>query len=231
LLSRADCRQTFLYRITEGLPVVRTWLHHSFRTALESTIQCDTCVLRFMTAFELCIHDLTDSELKASIERFASDLNGHGATGFVAERKGGNDSLQAHVVEEIFCIAREALTNAFRHSEAPRIVVELDYQKRKFVFSCRDNGRGFGPVALQASHRRSLGPSRHGGARGKNWCQVFLREYARQGHRCPRSCAGSPSLCQSPGIPDIFAGRASRIGSDSRPSGWLFDCRTSTKSH
>ena len=151
LLSRADCRQTFLYRITEGLPVVRTWLHHSFRTALESTIQCDTCVLRFMTAFELCIHDLTDSELKPSIERFASDLNGHGATGFVAERKGGNDSLQAHVVEEIFCIAREALTNAFRHSEAPRIVVELDYQKRKFVFSCRDNGRGFGPVALQAS--------------------------------------------------------------------------------
>ena len=104
---------------------------------------------------------LTDSELRTSIERFASDLNGHGATEFVAERKGENDVLQAHVVEEIFCIAREALTNAFRHSEAPRIVVELDYQKRKFVFTCRDNGRGFDPVALQASQTNG-----HWGLRG-----------------------------------------------------------------
>jgi signal transduction histidine kinase len=104
---------------------------------------------------------LTDAELKASIERFASDLNGHSAFEFVAERKGGNDSLQPDVVEEIFCIAREALTNAFRHSEAPRIAVELDYQRRQFLFTCRDNGRGFEVVALQASQANG-----HWGLRG-----------------------------------------------------------------
>jgi signal transduction histidine kinase len=104
---------------------------------------------------------LTDGELKASIEGFASDLNGHGAIEFAAERKGGNDSLQAHVVEEIFCIAREALTNAFRHSGASRIVVELDYQRRQFKFNCRDNGRGFDSNALQASQTNG-----HWGLRG-----------------------------------------------------------------
>jgi signal transduction histidine kinase len=104
---------------------------------------------------------LTDSELKASIERFASDLNGHREIEFVAERKGGKDLLQPHVVEEIFCIAREALANAFRHSEASRIVVELDYQRRRFMFSCRDDGRGFDLDALQA--RQTNG---HWGLRG-----------------------------------------------------------------
>jgi signal transduction histidine kinase len=104
---------------------------------------------------------LTDDELKASIERFASDLNGHSAIEFVAERKGGNDSLQAHVVEEIFCIAREAMTNAFRHSQASRVVVELNYQRRQFRFTCRDNGHGFDSGPFQAN-----GTNGHWGLRG-----------------------------------------------------------------
>jgi signal transduction histidine kinase len=104
---------------------------------------------------------LTDSELKASIESFVSDLNGHREIEFIAERKGGRDSLQAHVVEEIFCIAREALINAYRHSEASRIVVELEYQRRRFTFRCSDNGRGFESSALQASQANG-----HWGLRG-----------------------------------------------------------------
>jgi ligand-binding sensor domain-containing protein/two-component sensor histidine kinase len=104
---------------------------------------------------------LTDSELKASIESFVSDLNGHREIEFIAERKGGSDSLQAHVVEEIFCIAREALTNAYRHSEASRIVVELDYQRRRFTFRCSDNGCGFESSALRASQGNG-----HWGLRG-----------------------------------------------------------------
>ena len=104
---------------------------------------------------------LTDGELKASIEGFANDLNGSTSIEFVAERKGGSDTLQTHVVEEIFCIAREALTNAFRHSEGSRIAVGLDYQRRQFVFSCRDNGRGFDLAAQQTSQTNG-----HWGLRG-----------------------------------------------------------------
>jgi signal transduction histidine kinase len=104
---------------------------------------------------------LTDSELKPSIEGFAKEVNNNPAIEFVAERKGGNESLQAQVVEEIFCIAREALTNAFRHSQASRIVVELDYQRRQFIFVCRDNGRGVDSIALQTSQTNG-----HWGLRG-----------------------------------------------------------------
>jgi len=103
----------------------------------------------------------TDAELKTLIEGVASNLNGITAIDFAVKRTGGADILQNHVVDEVFCIAREALTNAFRHSGASRIVVELDYQKREFKMSCRDDGRGFDAEAFCA--RQSNG---HWGLRG-----------------------------------------------------------------
>jgi nitrate/nitrite-specific signal transduction histidine kinase len=33
--------------------------------------------------------------------------------------------------------------NAYRHSGASRIVVELDYHKGEFTMTCGDDGRGF----------------------------------------------------------------------------------------
>jgi signal transduction histidine kinase len=87
--------------------------------------------------------NLTDAELQCLIEGVAANLRAIAATEFAVERKGGTETLQGNVVDEIFCIAREAVTNAYRHSGASKIVVELDYQKREFRMICRDNGRGF----------------------------------------------------------------------------------------
>ena len=95
--------------------------------------------------------NLDDAELQSLIEGVAANLNAVRAIDFAVERRGGSDILRKHVVDEIFCIAREALTNAFRHSEASRIVIELDYQKGEFRMTCRDNGRGFDAVALSAN--------------------------------------------------------------------------------
>jgi len=92
--------------------------------------------------------NLNDAELKSLIESVAASFNTTSAIDFAVERRGGSDILQSQVVDEIFCIAREALTNAFRHSEASRVAIELDYQKGEFRMSCRDNGRGFDAVAL-----------------------------------------------------------------------------------
>ena len=47
------------------------------------------------------------------------------------------------MADEVFHIAREALTNAFRHAQATQINVELSYGLRFFGLSCEDNGRGF----------------------------------------------------------------------------------------
>jgi signal transduction histidine kinase len=103
----------------------------------------------------------TDAELKTLIEGVAANLNNIREVEFAVERTGGTDILQSHVVDEIFCIAREALTNAFRHSGASRIVVELDYKEKEFRMSCCDNGRGFDADALRSSQRNS-----HWGLRG-----------------------------------------------------------------
>jgi len=105
--------------------------------------------------------DLTDAELKALVEGVAANLNGAGEIDFAVERTGGKGSLRSDVADEVFCIAREALTNAFRHSEASRIVVELDYDKHKFRMSCRKNGQGFDVAALQANSKDG-----HWGLRG-----------------------------------------------------------------
>jgi signal transduction histidine kinase/ligand-binding sensor domain-containing protein len=86
---------------------------------------------------------LTDAELKSLIEGVAANLRAIAVIEFAVERKGGTETLRSHVVDEVFCIAREAVTNAYRHSGASRIVVELDYQKREFRMICRDNGHGF----------------------------------------------------------------------------------------
>jgi signal transduction histidine kinase len=83
------------------------------------------------------------------------------ASKFSVKRVGREDTLQNHVVDEIFCIAREALTNAFRYADASKIEVELDYNKREFRTSCRDNGRG---VDLRAV--RGDGANGHWGLRG-----------------------------------------------------------------
>jgi signal transduction histidine kinase/ligand-binding sensor domain-containing protein len=86
---------------------------------------------------------LTDAELTPALECFANDLDVDGAVHFVVERRGGAERLENQVVDEVFSIAREAMTNAFRHAHASRVVVELDYGMREFGMSCRDNGRGF----------------------------------------------------------------------------------------
>jgi signal transduction histidine kinase/ligand-binding sensor domain-containing protein len=126
---------------------------HESKRALEKALTtADRIILEGRNRVtRLRSENLTDTELKPSIERVAADLNSIATINFAVERRGGSDTLHSHVVDEIFCIAREALTNAFRHSEASRIVVELDYQKREFRMTCRDNGRGFDADALLAS--------------------------------------------------------------------------------
>jgi signal transduction histidine kinase len=103
---------------------------------------------------------LSDGELKPAIECVADDLNVGDAVSFAAHRCGSDRVLDLHVVDEIFSIAREALANAFRHSEATRIDVELDYQPREFKMTCRDNGHGFDVNAML------LAPNVHWGLRG-----------------------------------------------------------------
>ncbi len=88
---------------------------------------------------------LTDAELIGSIETVVCDLALDDCVRSRVQRRGITTTLLPPVADEIFYIAREALTNAFRHSGASEIEVTLDYGRRYFTLSCRDNGRGFNP--------------------------------------------------------------------------------------
>jgi signal transduction histidine kinase len=104
---------------------------------------------------------LSTSELEPAIASAADDLSGLSQTEFAVERSGALRVLLPEIVDEIFYIAREGLTNSFRHSGATRITVTLDYGKHQFMLTCRDNGRGFGADELKASEARG-----HWGLRG-----------------------------------------------------------------
>src|SRR5262245_7732572 len=53
------------------------------------------------------------------------------------------------VQEEIYRIGREALLNAFRHSRAKRVELELQYTDIDVHMRVRDNGCGITPEVLQ----------------------------------------------------------------------------------
>lgn len=86
---------------------------------------------------------LTDSELVAALENAGNDLRPGADVQFTVTRSGIAATLTAHVADEIFWIAREALSNAFRHAGASRIRMELNYGARYFSMMCADDGRGF----------------------------------------------------------------------------------------
>jgi signal transduction histidine kinase/ligand-binding sensor domain-containing protein len=63
--------------------------------------------------------------------------------------------------DEIYKIAAEALRNAFRHSQARQIEVEIRYDNEQFRLRVRDDGKGIGPAILS-----SQGTERHYGLPG-----------------------------------------------------------------
>ena len=58
--------------------------------------------------------------------------------------------LRAVIHDEVYSIGREALVNAFRHSGASGIEVELEYTAERIRVMVRDNGCGIKPEVIRA---------------------------------------------------------------------------------
>ena len=58
--------------------------------------------------------------------------------------------LHPAIRDEVYRIGREALVNAFRHSRAGSIEVELEYAAKRFRLIVRDNGAGIDPRMLHS---------------------------------------------------------------------------------
>ena len=65
--------------------------------------------------------------------------------------------LRPATEEQIYLIAREALINALRHSEATSIEAEVEYRARQLRILVRDNGRGIDAKTVQSGRRAHWG--------------------------------------------------------------------------
>lgn len=89
-----------------------------------------------------------------------------GGAGFRIFVMGRPRELKPAIQEQIYLIAREALANAFQHSEATNIEADVEYLPSKLRVIVRDNGCGIDPQ-VQRSGRES------------HWGLLGMRERAR----------------------------------------------------
>ena len=93
-------------------------------------------------------------------EALAAEPNGHRCAFGVAVEGEARD-LHPIVRDEIYKIAAEALRNAFLHSEARQVEVEIRYDVEQFRLRVRDDGKGIDRAVLSAH-----GSEGHYGLRG-----------------------------------------------------------------
>ena len=81
-------------------------------------------------------------------EGLAADQNGGRSSDFRVHVEGTPRELAPFFRNEVYRIGAEALRNAFRHSGARRIEVDIHYNKRQFRMNIRDDGKGIDPRVL-----------------------------------------------------------------------------------
>jgi signal transduction histidine kinase len=71
--------------------------------------------------------------------------------------EGQVQTLDPVALDEIYCIGREAMVNAFRHAQGRSIEVEVDYASWELRLRIRDDGRGIDPNILKAGRPGHIG--------------------------------------------------------------------------
>ena len=133
---------------------------------LDSTVKQ---VADAITAARDAVQGLRDSTLQGSDLAMAISTLGEELTTNPPDRRpafhvaveGQARSLQPILRDEVYKIAAEALRNAFRHSRAGRVEVEIRYDNEQFRLRIRDDGKGIDPALLS-----DQGPEGHFGLRG-----------------------------------------------------------------
>jgi signal transduction histidine kinase len=90
-------------------------------------------------------------DLEYSFSRIAQEPGLQQETDFRIIVEGPAVPLQPAVRNDIYRIGREALVNAFRHSRARNVELELEYAANQLRLLVRDNGRGIDPERLRSA--------------------------------------------------------------------------------
>lgn len=117
-------------------------------------------------------------DLAQALSRIPQDLGLQEPAGFRVIVEGPPQPLRPLIRDEVYRIGREALVNAFRHSGAAEIEVEIEFAARALRVLVRDNGRGIDPEVLDAGRDGHWGLSgmreraERMGARLKVWSRA-----------------------------------------------------------
>lgn len=130
---------------------------HASRGALERALaSADRIILESRERISrLSLEHLKSIDLEPAIRAAADELSSLSSSKFTLERTGRARPLNTLVVDEIAFIAREAVTNSYRHSRACHICVTLDYSKEHFTLTCHDDGEGFDTQEFEESATRA----------------------------------------------------------------------------
>ena len=100
-----------------------------------------------------------DTDLKSSLSRILQELGGHSNIRFRLVVEGEAVALRGAIHDEVYRIGREAVANAFRHSQATSIDVLLEYQADQLRVLVSDDGCGIDSQILQAGREGHWGIS------------------------------------------------------------------------
>jgi len=124
------------------------------------------------------IHDLrskpiTDGDLVRLLETDGEELAAvlgadQNLPAFRIIVEGERQRISPALHDEVHRIAREVMRNAFRHSGAKKIEVEIRYDKNRLRLRVRDDGSGLDPKVLESSRRPG------------HWGLAGIRERAQQ---------------------------------------------------
>ena len=109
-----------------------------------------------------------------------NDLGLSSAAGSRVVVHGKERELRAGVRDEVYRIGREAIVNAYRHSQAQDIDTEVEYRSTELRIAVRDNGCGIDPQDLQWGRKGHWGlrgmreRAERIGARLRFWSRIAL---------------------------------------------------------
>jgi signal transduction histidine kinase len=101
--------------------------------------------------------EVPSTTLEQSLSDFQEELAPADRARLRILKMGRPKPVDAAVLQQIFLIAREALLNALRHSDAKRIEVEIHYSPRKLRVTVRDDGTGIDAQLLHSGRKAHWG--------------------------------------------------------------------------
>ena len=101
----------------------------------------------------LRVNSASLSDLPAAFRSVAEETSQGRDAIFKTVVEGHVRDLHPMVLEEAYCIGREAISNALSHSGGQRVEAEITYDPRQFRLRVRDDGRGIDPKILEAGGR------------------------------------------------------------------------------